>query len=752
MIRANLSREIPGLTFAAGFKAMMGMNRPLAARVEMRGDRPRLVINDRVVNPLFYGLTDCPGSRWSWEEVPSRNIQVFSGHGISLFQVDIWFEQLFDEKGKFDLSLVRRQIVGVKEISPEAGVMIRLHVNAPGWWCRRFPEECVGYADTEPKKEKDWGLSRPLAGDNGCPLRASFFSEKWKQWALDHLSVFCRELAETTEGNSVIGIQLSNGVYGEWHQFGFLEHDPDTGSAARNAFIEFLRSRYRTVSALSKAWGQTIIEWDKVGVPDSSERELIDEGILRDPSRNRWVIDYYQFLHNDTAELIIDLAKTVKKNWSRDIVAAVFYGYFHGMFGRLAAGGHLALEQILAAPEIDCLCGPQSYRKEARGMGGTGHSRGLLGPVVRAGKLWLDEMDEPTSYVGCSWDTSYESTIDDDVAVMRLNVLHPVIRGAGMWWYDFGPNALTPDAGNYGVSGTWDHPVLMKEVEKLAEIVADRVELDCARGADVLIVHDPSSFCYTVGRRLNFNCEELGDKEGNCGDPVSAHSIDSLTEGLLRSGLIHDEILLSELDSHDLSDYRLIFFATTPVLTAEQRKALKEKLSGFCGHIVLLSFFGWSDDRQMGASLAHELGGFGPEIVEMNRPVQRLELDGAVDEQDLVEKMQVVKITAPVTVVGRWEDGSLSAGFRKEETSVWWYFAIAPGNPALLRALGRRAGCHVVNKNDDTTLLGCGLLVVHSLPGGDRVLRLPGGKTFSVDLRPRSTTVIDVATGQILLD
>ncbi len=728
------------------------MEKPLSARVEMRGDRPRLVINDQVVNPLFYGLTDCPGSRWSWEEVPARNIQVFAENGVSLFQVDLWFEQLFDENGKFDLSLVRRQIAGVKEASAGGGVMIRIHVNAPDWWCHRFPEECVGYADTEPDKSKPWGLVRPLIGDNGRPFRASFYSKKWKKWALANLTEFCRELSGTLEGGSVMGIQLSNGVYGEWHQFGFQQHDPDAGPAAREAFIQFLRNRYENLPTLNEAWRQDIGDWNEIRVPNTPEREVADEGILRDPSKRRWVIDYYQFLHVEMAGLIIDLAAAVRESWPREIVIAVFYGYFHGMFGRLAEGGQLALERILAAPEIDCLCGPQSYREEARGMGGTGHSRGLLGPIVRAGKLWLDEMDEPTSYVGCSWDASFEGTIEDDVAVMRLNVLHPIIRGGGMWWYDFGPNAPTPEAAGYGVSGAWDHPTLMKDVASLAGIVAEKIDLDCSRAADVLVVHDLSSFYYAVGGRMDPGSERLGDKTANCGDVTSAYAIDYLTAGLLKSGLIHDEILLSEIETHDLSRYRLVFFATTPILTEEIRKVLKEKLSDFCGHVVLLSYFGWSDGQEMVASLAHELGGFDPEIIEMDRPVQRLELDGIVDEQDLAEKMPVVTITAPVTTVGQWADGRASAGYRCEGESVWWYFAISPGNPGFLRALGRRAGCHVVNDSDDTTLLGCGLLVIHSVSGGERVIRMPEGQTFSLELRPRSTTVMDAVTGQILLD
>jgi len=107
--------------------------------------------------------------------------------------------------------------------------------------------------------------------------------------------------------------------------------------------------------------------------------------------------------------------------------------------------------------------------------------------------------------------------------------------------------------------------------------------------------------------------------------------------------------------------------------------------------------------------------------------------------------------TPAAQVVGRWEDGSPSAVWREAPEAVWWAFGLPPNSPGTWRALGRRAGCRVVNDHDETTLLGDGLLVVHTVAGGERTLRPPGGPVIRVTLAARSTTVFEAATGAVLL-
>ena len=95
------------------------MPQPVSARVAVLDGSPRLLINEVPVAPLLYALTDCPGARWTWEEVPARNIAVFAEAGVRLFQADVWFEQVLPHgqlEGPLDLTLVRRQIAGITAV------------------------------------------------------------------------------------------------------------------------------------------------------------------------------------------------------------------------------------------------------------------------------------------------------------------------------------------------------------------------------------------------------------------------------------------------------------------------------------------------------------------------------------------------------------------------------------------------------------------------------------------------------------
>ena len=91
-------------------------------------------------------------------------------------------------------------------------------------------------------------------------------------------------------------------------------------------------------------------------------------------------------------------------------------------------------------------------------------------------------------------------------------------------------------------------------------------------------------------------------------------------------------------------------------------------------------------------------------------------------------------------VIGRWSDDSISATRRETKAATWWTFAVAPIEPSILRAIGHRAGCHIIgNDHNDATMMGDGLIMIHTLTVG-RALRMPHGGTISLTLPPRSTT------------
>jgi len=725
---------------------------PLNSAVEMRDGRPTLVLNGEPHAPLIYALSDCPGARWTWEEVPARNIRLFAEHGVRLVQCDLWLDQMLAADGRLDVTLARRQVAGVTAQCADAAVMLRLHVNPPKAWCESHPDECVGYADIAAQPDRLWGLQRPVGTDGANPLRASFASTLWRDWARAQLATFCRELGQTVEGGSVFAIQLANGLYGEWHQFGFLHHDPDTGVAAARSFRAWLRAKYTDDAGLARAWHRPGATIDAVLPPDSAERERASLGVLRDPQQQQDLIDYFRWLHETMADALLTLASDVKRYWPRPIVTAAFQGYFYGQFARNAAGSHLAHDKVLASPHLDCLCSPASYTAGVRAMGGSGHGRGIMGAVRRAGKLWLDENDHGTFLVGCPWDREFHTTLEDDIAYIRRNALQPVLRGGGQWWYDFGIVAGTPAFASHGNVGWWDHPRLIEEIRAVHALAQSRHTRPYRRSADTLVIHDPWSFCHTVAKRWSLEGFKFGDQPPPGPNPFSGKGMDGLLEGLFRSGLVFDEALVGELGTIDLSPYRLVFFGSTPVLDATARRHITERLARDGRHLVLTGFTGWGDGERVDPALATQVSGIPTALTSLANPLSRLTLDGDTEDQQLEPPKDAPCFTAPDSqVIGRWADGSISAAWRADRAATWWNFAICPVNPSLLRALGRRAGCHIVNDHNDATSVGDGLLMVHTLDRSARRLRLPGGAEIAITLAPRSTTVLDAETGAILL-
>lgn len=690
---------------------------PVTATVKPHQGRPTLMLNGTPNAPLMYGLTDAPGFRWSREELGQHNIRLFAESGIRLFQLDIWFEQMIpDGSDSLDITLARKQIKGVLEVCPDAAVMLRLHVNATPRWIDSHPEELIGYGSTPPEPQTDKQFRRPLTDDALTPPRASFFSRVWKEWATGHLKTFCRELARTPEGDRLFGIQIANGIYGEWHMFGSLRNDPDTGPAATAAF----RERLGDPSA---------------DVPRSAERETADCGIVRDPQIRRRVIDWFTFQHETTADLILHFAETIKAAWPRPIVTAAFYGYLYSMFGRHAAAGQLAVERLLASPHLDCLCAPQAYDPPARAPGGSGHSRGLADPVRRAGKLWLDEMDQATR-IGCPWVKSFSSTPEEDAAVMVRNILQPLVHGGGAWWYDFGAMNSPADFNRDGLRGWWDDAPLQTCVAALKRLADRQLQLPFIRPADVLVVHDPMGFAHTLSVR--HPDPDRPHTVTNPGDPVTPLCSDGLTIALHRSGMIFEEALLSELPTLDLTPYRLIVLATTPVLTRQERELLSNQ------PVVALGFCGWSNGTEAGPETASDFYGVPVRLQRQEKPALRIAEETVVLNHPF--DLPVFNTTCS-EAIGSWADGTTGA-FSADSLQA---FALPPQTPAAWREIGRKSGCHIVSDADDTILAGNGLLAVHSAKGGRRILHLPNGKTIATDLPPSGTSVFDLRSGEKLL-
>ena len=120
-------------------KSLAGISQAIEARVAPFNNRPTIFINNTPEYPMFYSLTDVPGGRWSWEELPRHTIQTFCDAGFKNYsRLIFFFYHVWKEDGTINIDTAQKQLRGVLDVCPSAAIFIRFHVNPPKWWQKKI--------------------------------------------------------------------------------------------------------------------------------------------------------------------------------------------------------------------------------------------------------------------------------------------------------------------------------------------------------------------------------------------------------------------------------------------------------------------------------------------------------------------------------------------------------------------------------------------------------------------------------------
>lgn len=725
--------------------------KPLDAQIKMHFNRPTIFINGEPEVPLIYALTDVPGGRWSWEELPQHNLKVFADHGFRLFQLDLFLEHLWKAEGTFDLTLAKKQIQGVLDVCPHAAVFLRFHVNPPKWWIQAHPEECVKYFDAEPAPDVDYGLQRIIEDDNRRPVRQSLASRKWRDTATEKLILFCETFAREPESAALAGLQVAAGIYGEWHAWGFQTVEADASEPMQRYFQQWLLEKYKTNLALEQAWNVPGITFERASVPSVSERETT-AGIFRDPAREQKVIDYYECQHQAVADAIIHFCRVLKTHWPRPLITGAFYGYFFSVFGRQAAGGHLQLQRVLNSEFVDYLCGPQAYYPETEEFY---HSRALVESVRLHGKLWLDEMDQqpylslpdvPPAFGALP---QYAVQLQKSVAHLRRNILFSISQGAGLWFYDFGVggvsfNASIPKIQHRGSQGWWDEPTLMHQIRQIREIATQRLQQAFSGDADVLLVCDTDSFYHIASLKH--------------AEPVTDVLIDWVSLALFKSGVVFDSIHLADLERVEWSRYKVVVFGNVFLMNESQRKFVREKISRDGRQVIWFYAPGYSNGKRLSTDYITEVTGL---EIEPTRLTQTPEIIFHARRGNLIYQLGT-KSLAPVfkiadsqaEIFGHFSETHEPAiGRKRIGDAQVWYIGLPAKAPELLREIMQTTDAHIYSSEGGLFYAGNGILTVHTQIGGRCVIQLKNKQDVVLDLPDGPATVLlDAVTGKNLLE
>ncbi len=717
---------------------------PVSGKVEMYNGRPAIFINNQPNYPMIYSLTDVPGGRWSWEELPKYNMQRFCSQGIKLIQVDLAFDHVWKEDGTIDTDTAQKQLRGVLDICPDAAIFIRFHVNPPKWWQQKHPEENTVYADTIPMRDISWGLQRIIEDDEENPTRHSLASVKWKTEATTKLIEFLDKLKVLPEANALAGIQVAGGVYGEWHYWGFINNEPDIGIPMQVYFRKWLKEKYKTDNALQSAWKEKGVTLSSAALPSLEERKNTTGGIFRDPQKEKKLVNYYEAQHQVIAEGIIHFCKVIKETWPRPIITGTFYGYFYSVFGRETAGGHLQLQRVLNSPYVDYLSAPGTYYPEAVEMGDPYRSRSLINSIGLHGKLWLDEMDQQTPLVPLK-DSSFTSSLEKSIAQVRRNVLFTFCKGQGLWFYDFGPSGFNGGKrlNDHGSYGWWDEPSLSNDIGRLKSLLDKQFNQPYTNDADVLLVHSTETFYYTGSNRKD---SYMGHWANNW-VPVS----------IFRSGVVHDVIDADDLDKINPDQYKAIVFINTWLLTTAQKHIIQSKLAKKGRHLIWLYAPGYTNGITLHKEFTESLTGMKLALLPQTTSTSVSILNEIVKDYtfsiwgNTVNPLFIVEDKEAISL-GTVSGTSYTAFARKDQKDhVSWFINIPPAKTELWQYIFNKAGAHIYGNVGDIFYSGGGILSVHSAKGGIRPIRLKNGKVVEISTGANATVLLNAQSGEVIL-
>ena len=722
-------------------------NDAMGSWVEPYMGRQTIFIDGKPEAPLLYNLTG-PAEFEPWRPEAQETMGAFADEGYRLFGLLTWMQKIWHPDG-VDVEHVKRQIRAVRQIRPDARVLLRIAVWAPEWWIDAHPDERIGWT-----LRAGTHIPEEIRQNPETWKTPSYASEIWRREAGEQLRKLLEGLAASPEGDAVFALLVTSGEWIEWFYPKF-EFEPDNGPAMTRHFRQWLRTKYETDAALQAAWNDEDVTFETAAVPGVAERFKTSERMFRDPQKERQAIDYYKCHQELVADLPIEFCRIAKEAWPRPVIVGTYHGYFLHITHQ-ASGGHLEMRRVIESPYVDFLTSPFSYEFDSRFLGGSGHYRCLWETLRLHGKLWLNENDHPT-HVGDIFGRPgpfWPTTVEGDIAAMRRNTAHCYTLGQGMWWLDFGPDR------SKGAGRWWAHPALKEETGRLLELSKTLLDEPYVNPADVLFVYDTECFYYLAPHYLNlYNQDSHWDRT----ETLSLEALNETVAGAYKSGAAFDLLHLNDLDKVDLSRYKTVVFGFTPYLSEAHRKVIREKVVTPGRTVVWVYAPGYVDGERLSTERVAETVGMAIEKSTVNLPPQLLLREGSVTpdfpETRVNARVQdawtapTFQVVDPDAEILGYYGGSVEVALARKEVNgaTVWYSALPLKHPPLMREIFRASGAHIYNEKNDVTSAGGGVLWIHTETGGQRTLTLRNGKQIEVDLDPWSTVIFDSETGEVLL-
>jgi len=630
---------------------------------------------------------------------------------------------------KYDWERFDKYFAKLLELVPDAFLLPRIHPYAPEWWKESHPDELVKCGlpiDAGQYKAAaqiiEGGFNWTSLGD---PYAASFASEIWKKETIEMLRNFLQHMEASPLKSRMMGYQISGMHTGEWHYIG-CRWMPDYSAPM-----------------------------EKIAGPIPSTERRINKGgpLMRDPEKDRDIIEFYKKYHTNTAETVASFAKVIKEETARRVICGTFFCYVLENV-MIQEAGHLVPEPVLRSPDLDYIATPYTYQRSnvpgnqrwdsdviddagnwlgrARGVGGDGAYRVLSESIRRNNKMFISEMD-PSTYVEPyrrSEGGSGSETVEGTLKILQRDLGQVFATGHAGWLFDFG-HLNPPFKAN---KGWFDDPPIIRVIKWFAELgTTYRPKLDISPVSEIAAVYEPKSWLASE----HWWAEEPWENFGIVISDFFGHwVVNSQARTINRVGAPTDFLYRFDLKFADRSRFRLFLMVNTFFLTAEEVKQLRDLFNGSGATVVWFYAPGYIGPDRFEPKQMEALTGFSFKRIDEPGPMMiRCLIDdtGTKFFRDFgVKKPHYPRFAVVqgekngVRVHGRWTDnGEIAFASKEHDGFTSFYVGTGPLPVEVLRWISIKAGVKMWSSKPDNVRASKGAAMVVASDDGERTVRLP---------------------------
>lgn len=675
---------------------------------------PALFINDRPVPGVLVYASPQHAS-----EFAEAGLHIYN----ALFHTCSWWTG----SETYDFSSIDNLMEEYLQVDPDALFFPRICIGyvEDAWWGECFPGE------VSEARYIESGELVHLYGDRhrGRGSGASFSSVTWLSLAGKAIGALIHHLENNPNADRIIGYHIGIGISGEWFAWNTFELDriEDYSTAMQRCFRFWLKEKYADNEILRNAWNDKNVSLDSAEIPLPAAIEGDAAYLETDPR----VIDYRECFSAVTVDAVAELTGAAKRACNDNKVVGIFFGYYwpHRNITNPARAGHACLRDVCDLDSVDIIMSPCHY--DNRGTGGFMDAQSLPDTVRRHGKLFLHEIDTPTS-LNCAslrpWMTHFDipATTQGSVHVMTRDWVAAAVKRTAYWWMD-----LYDD-------GWFNHPGFVEHMNKLHKLDTQLLQHEWQQTSEVAVVLSEQS-CYRQ----------------------KLHGIQRywyLTVlrqwSLARAGFPFDTMLLEDLLQGNAPAYRLYLFPDMYHIPEPASDLFKRKMDEQKACACYFHAPGCMSDAGCSAGFMSDFLGVPctdheclDAVVELCRDNDPILTDipagteygigvdiSEIDTHSASNSISIDTAVQPAFTIaagagillGTIRNTGHPGLVRIQRSNRWDLYSFAPAPPwQLIRNAAREAGVHIWCESGDGIYADNRIIALHAVSDGKKTIRFP---------------------------